>query len=444
MQAELLINARWIAPVEPADVLEDHAIAIGDGRILGVMPAAEAVESVEARETVTLGEHLLIPGLVNAHTHAAMTLLRGYADDLALDPWLKEKIWPAEARCICEEYVRDGALAGAAEMLAGGVTCFADMYFFPGATIASALTLGMRVVAGIIVIGFPSAYAKDAAEYLERGLALHDEYRANSLVSFMLAPHSPYAVDEATLAQIAIYAAETGLPIQTHLQETIEEVAESVKRHGKRPLARLAELGLAGPALAAVHMTQLNDEDLELLKRHAVNVVHCPESNLKLASGFCPAARLADAGVNVAIGTDGAASNNDLDMIGEMRTAALLAKGVAGDPRAFDAPTALRAATLGGAQALGLADDIGSIKPGKWADLAAIRLAALRLRPLYDPVSQLVYAGGREDVSDVWVAGERRLAAGRIEGLDAAALNARLSEWQGFIAEKSRGERTHV
>ncbi|MGH8161278.1 MAG: amidohydrolase family protein, partial [Gammaproteobacteria bacterium] len=326
MQAELLVSARWVAPVEPAGVLENHAVAVADGRILALLPAAQAAREIEARETVTLDRHLLIPGLINAHTHAAMTLLRGYADDLALDPWLKTKIWPAEARCICEEYVRDGALAGVAEMLAGGVTSFADMYFFPGMTISSALALGMRIAAGIIVIGFPSAYAGDASDYLQRGLALHDEYRGNPQVSFMLAPHSPYAVDESALGKIASYAAETGLPIQTHLHETAQEITDSVARHGKRPLARLVELGLAGPQLAAVHMTQVNDEDLSLLARHAVNVVHCPESNLKLASGFCPVAKLEAAGINIALGTDGAASNNDLDLIGEMRTAALLAK----------------------------------------------------------------------------------------------------------------------
>ncbi|MGH8272702.1 MAG: TRZ/ATZ family hydrolase [Gammaproteobacteria bacterium] len=437
MQAELLIHPRWIAPVEPAGVLEDHAVAVGDGRILALLPTAEAERTIEARETVTLGEHLLIPGLVNAHTHAAMTLLRGYADDLPLETWLKEKIWPIEARCVCEEFVRDGALAAIAEMLAGGITSFADMYFFPRATIASALALGMRVAAGIIVIGFPSAYAKDASEYLERGLALRDDYRTNPLVSFLLAPHSPYAVEEETLVQIASYAAETGLPIQTHLHETAKEVADSVARHGARPLARLAELGLAGPGLSAVHMTQVDNEDMDLLARHAVNVVHCPESNLKLASGFCPVARLTDAGVNIALGTDGAASNNDLDLLGEMHTAALLAKGVAGDPAAFGAASTLRAATLGGAQAIGLADEIGSITPGKWADLAAVRLDAARLRPLYNPVSQLVYASGREDVSDVWVAGERRVRNGNLQNLDPENLASRLREWESYILQEA-------
>lgn len=430
MQAELLIHARWLAPVEPAEVLEHHAVAVGDGRILAVLPSEEAEASVKARETVRLDDHILVPGLVNAHTHAAMTLLRGYADDLALKPWLEEKIWPAEARCVNAESVRDGALAGAAEMLAGGVTTFADMYFFPQSTITATLWLGMRVAAGVIVIDAPSAWAENAGEYLDRGLALHDDYRNEPLVSFMLAPHAPYTVSNATLEKIASYATETNLPIQIHLHETADEIEQSLERYGKRPLARLAELGLTGPGLSAVHMTQVDEDDLELLARQAINVVHCPESNLKLASGFCPVARLLAADVNVALGTDGVASNNNLDLLGEMQTAALLAKGVAGDPQAFDAPTALHAATLGGARALGLEHDIGSLEVGKWADLTAVRLDAARLMPLYNPLSQLVYAAERRDVSDVWVAGCRRLENGVVQGLDTAELRTRLRQWQ--------------
>ncbi|MDN5863697.1 MAG: TRZ/ATZ family hydrolase [Gammaproteobacteria bacterium] len=435
MQAELLICARWVAPVEPVEVLEHYSVAIADGRVAAVLPTSEAEQVIEARETVHLDHHILIPGLVNAHTHAAMTLLRGYADDLALEPWLKERIWPAEARLLCEEAVRDGALAGAAEMLAGGVTTFADMYFYPQATIHSALALGMRVAAGIIVVDFPSRYAANAEEYLQRGLALHDEYRSEPLASFLLAPHAPYTVSDDTLARIASYAAETNLPIQTHLHETASEIEHSLAQYGKRPLARLEALDLAGPALSAVHMTQVDDQDLELLGRYAINVVHCPESNLKLASGFCPVAKLLEAGVNVALGTDGAASNNDLDLLGEMQTAALLAKGVAGDPGAFDAATALRAATLGGARAIGRDHETGSIEPGKWADLTAVCLDATRLLPLYDPLSQLVYAGERRDVSGVWVAGERRVQDGAIKDFDAGELRSRLQVWQRCVQE---------
>ncbi len=438
MQAELLIRARWVAPVDPPGVLEDHAVAIAGGRVVAVLPRTEAERSIEPRDTVNLPGHLLIPGLVNAHTHAAMTLLRGYADDLPLDTWLKEHIWPAEGRWVDNGFVRDGALAAAAEMLAGGTTTFADMYFFPEATIESALKAGMRIAAGIIVIGFASRYARDPQEYVEKGLALHDRHRGHPLVSFMFAPHAPYSVDTDTLNRIASYCGETGLPIQTHLHETAREVADSLRQYGKRPLARLLNIGLVGPEFAAVHMTQVEEEDLDILARHAANVVHCPESNLKLASGFCPVGRLLEAGINIGLGTDGAASNNDLDMIGEMRTAALLAKGVADDPTTMDAMAALRAATLGSARALGLGDQIGSIAPGKWADLVAVDLRATRLLPVYDPLSQLVYASGPQHVSDVWVGGERRVRDRCIEGIDEATLRARLTDWGNQIAKEHR------
>ncbi len=435
MQAELLIKARWLAPVDPPELLPDHALAVADGRIAAVLPAAEADRSIEARDIVELPSHLLVPGLVNAHTHAAMTLLRGYADDLPLDVWLQEHIWPAETRWVNADYVRDGTLAACAEMLAGGTTTFADMYFFPGAAVDAALELGQRIVSGIIVIGFPSSYAADAQQYLDKGLALNDRYRAHPLVSFMFAPHAPYTVDEATLRKIASYVGEIGLPLQIHLHETVQEVRDSLAQHGARPLDRLDDFGLLGPAFSAVHMTQVEDGDIETLARYQANVIHCPESNLKLASGFCPVKRLQDAGVNVALGTDGAASNNDLDLIGEMRSAALLAKGVAGDPTALGAAATLRAATLGGARALGLGDQIGSLGPGKWADLAAVDMNAMHLRPLHDPLSQLVYACTAKDVSDVWVAGKRRVRSGRIEGLDEAALRGRIDDWGRRIRE---------
>ncbi len=435
MQAELVVRSRWIVPVHPSTLLEDHALAIGDGRILALLPGTEAERSIECSHWVDLSNHLLIPGLVNAHTHAAMTLMRGYADDLPLDRWLQKRIWPTEAHHLSEEFVRDGTLAAAAEMLAGGITTFGDMYFFPAAAIEAATQLGIRIVAGLVVIGFPSAYAPTPGEYLERGLETRDAWSGHPLVSFMLAPHAPYSVDTATLARIAAYAGETGLAVQTHLHETPAEVQADLDEYHRRPLARLDQLGLVTPGLCAVHMTQVNDEDLALLARHAVNVVHCPESNLKLASGFCPVAHLQAAGINIALGTDGAASNNDLDMIGEMRTAALLAKGVAGDPAAFDARKALTAATLGGARALGLETEIGSLEVGKWADLTALDFSANALHPLYDPLSQLVYSAGRGAVSEVWVAGRQRLSRGRILDHDSAALARRLDAWETRLKE---------
>ena len=411
-------------PVEPAGaVLEDHAVALRDGLIEAVLPAEQAAAAYPGYETLELPGHALIPGLVNAHTHAAMSLMRGLSDDLPLMLWLQEHIWPAEARHVSPEFVRDGTLLACAEMLRGGVTCFNDMYFFPEASLEAALGARMRSAQGIIAIEFPSAYASDAEDYLRRGLAIRDRWRDEPLVSFCFAPHAPYTVSDATFRRIAALAAELDLQVHVHLHETAEELERSLAEHGARPLERLRRLGLLGPSLIAVHAVHLDEAEIELLARHGCSVVHCPSSNLKLASGFAPVDALVKKGVNLALGTDGAASNNRLDMFQEMRTAALLAKAVAGDAQALPAHAALRAATLGGARALGIERIAGSIVPGKSADLAAIDMRAPELAPCYDVVSHLVYAAGRENVSHVWVAGElllqeRELLVPALRGLD--------------------------
>jgi 5-methylthioadenosine/S-adenosylhomocysteine deaminase len=425
---------RWLVPIEPAGrVLTDHAVAVRDGKIEALLPAAEARQRFGGYEPVVLDQHILIPGLVNAHTHAAMTLMRGLADDLPLMRWLEEHIWPAEKRHVSAEFVRDGTLVACAEMLRGGITCFNDMYFFPDAAIESALVAGMRSSHGIIVIEFPSAYAADAADYLRKGLDLRDRYRDEPLASFTLAPHAPYTVSDASFRQIATLAAELDLPVHVHVHETEHEVQASVTEHAARPLERLRKLNLIAPNLIAVHAVHLTPEEIALLARHGCSVAHCPSSNLKLASGFAPIARLAAAGVNIALGTDGAASNNRLDLFEEMRLAALLAKAVAGDAQAMPAHAALRAATLGGAQALGLADRIGSISEGKAADLTAVALRGPELTPCFDAVSHLVYAAGREHVTHVWVAGEARVREGKLLGEAFSRLENRLSLWQNAL-----------
>ncbi|OGA40699.1 MAG: N-ethylammeline chlorohydrolase [Betaproteobacteria bacterium RIFCSPLOWO2_12_FULL_68_19] len=424
MAAAKLLRARWVVPVEPAGaVLEDQAVAVRDGLIEAVLPAEQAAAAYPGYETLELPGHALIPGLVNAHTHAAMSLMRGLSDDLPLMLWLQEHIWPAEARHVSPEFVRDGTLLACAEMLRGGVTCFNDMYFFPEASLEAALGARMRSAQGIIAIEFPSAYASDAEDYLRRGLAIRDRWRDEPLVSFCFAPHAPYTVSDATFRRIAALAAELDLQVHVHLHETAEELERSLAEHGARPLERLRRLGLLGPSLIAVHAVHLDEAEIELLARHGCSVVHCPSSNLKLASGFAPVDALVKKGVNLALGTDGAASNNRLDMFQEMRTAALLAKAVAGDAQALPAHAALRAATLGGARALGIERIAGSIVPGKSADLAAIDMRAPELAPCYDVVSHLVYAAGRENVSHVWVAGElllqeRELLVPALRGLD--------------------------
>ncbi len=443
MRIDTLIKARWIIPVEPETaILEDHALAVRDGRILALLPAAQA-DTFQAEETVDLPDHALIPGLINAHTHAPMTLLRGLADDLPLMAWLNDHIWPAETRWVGPDFVRDGARLAMAEMLRGGITCFNDMYFFSDVIARAAREAGMRACVGLITIDFPSAWADGPDEYLAKGLALHDELRHDPLVSAAFAPHAPYTVADSPLERIRALADQLDLPVHMHVHETAFEVQEA-ERTGARPLARLDRLGLLNPNLLAVHMTQLTDPEIERLAGAGVSVAHCPESNLKLASGFCPVAALDRAGVNVALGTDGAASNNDLDLFGEMRSAALLAKAVAGDAAALPAHRMLRMATLNGARALKLDTVTGSLIPGKWADLTAVDLGALETQPVYNPMSHLVYAAARQQVSDVWVAGRRLLRNRALTTLDADDIVSRARTWQSRIgAAPSPHSSTH-
>jgi len=434
MTDKILINARWVVPVEPAGVaLERHAVAVRDGRIEAVLPMAEAAQRYADYPRVDLPGHALIPGLVNAHTHAAMTLMRGVADDLPLMRWLQEHVWPIEEKHASAQFVKDGTLLACAEMLRGGVTCMNDMYFFPEAALEAALAAGMRAALGLIVIEFPSAYAADPEQYLAKGLALRDEWREHPLASFCLAPHAPYTVSDATFRKVAQLAAELELPVHIHVHETLDEIERSVSEHGARPLQRLERLGLLGPNLIAVHAVHLEPAEIALLARHRSSVAHCPSSNLKLASGFAPVAALLAAGVNVALGTDGAASNNRLDLFQEMRSAALLAKAVARDAAAMPAHAALHAATLGGATALGLDGRIGSIVPGKAADLAAVAFDSIELQPAFDVVSHLVYACGREHVTDVWVGGERVVQDGMLTRLELSDLQGRALLWQTKI-----------
>ena len=430
MQIDTLIEARWIIPVEPEKIVFEHyAVAIKDGSIIEIAPQSEAEKKYQPNERVTLNQHALIPGLINSHTHSAMSFMRGIADDLPLMEWLEGYIWPLEQQWMSEEYVRDGAELAIAEMLRGGITCFNDMYFFPEVVAEQALNSGMRAVIGLIVIDFPSAWATHADGYIDQGLALHQQLSSETLIHTAFAPHAPYSVAESALIRIRDLSQQLAIPVHTHLQETADEVEGSLKQYGVRPFQRLQKLGMITPSLIAVHMTQTSDQEIEQLALSGSSVVHCPESNLKLASGFCPVAKLLEAGVNVAIGTDSAASNNDLDMLGEMRTAALLAKGVAHNAAAVPAHTALRMATLNGAKALGIDQITGSLVVGKSADITAIQLDTLETLPMTDPISSIVYAANREQVSDVWVAGQRLLHTRRLTTLDIAAIKSKISTW---------------
>lgn len=434
-----LLDARWIVPVEPeGQVLEYHTLVIHEGRILAILPQAEAAIRYTAETHLHLDQHVLMPGLINAHTHASMALMRGLADDLPLMCWLQEHIWPAEMRWVDADFVRDGTRLAIAEMLRGGVTCFNDMYFFPEAAAAVAREAGMRACVGLIVLNFPSAYARNLDEYLDKGLALHEALKLEPLLHTAFAPHAPYTVSAPALEKIGQLAADRNIPVHIHVHETAAEVAQFVAEQGCRPLERLEQLGLLSPQLLAVHLTQAEPREIERLAHAGAHVAHCPESNLKLASGFCPTAQLDVAGVNVAIGTDGAASNNDLDLFGELRTAALLGKGMAGDAAALPAARVLRMATLNGARALGLAEETGSLEPGKSADIIAVNLGLLEAEPVYHPISQLVYATGRHQVSDVWVAGRRLLADQQLITLDTQEIIQRARNWRDRIVGTDR------
>ncbi len=427
---DLRLDARWIVPVEPAGVLEQHSLLIDAGRIAALLPTALAEHDYSARVRVALPTHVLLPGLVNAHTHAAMTLLRGIADDVPLQTWLELHIWPHEARFLSPEFVHDGTLLAAGEMLLGGVTCCADQYFFPDAAARAYQHSGMRAFLGLPVLDFPTPYAADAHAYLQTGLAVRDSWKHEVRLAFALAPHAPYTVSDASWEQIVVYARQLDLPIQTHLQETRAELEQSLASHGASPLARLDRLGVTASDFIAVHAVHLLDSDIELLATHGCQVVHCPASNLKLASGLAPVIRLQARGINVALGSDGAASNNRLDVLAEMRLAALIAKFATGDAAALPAAAALRMATLGGATALGLDAAIGSLRVGKQADAVAVNLGAFQHLPCYDPLSHLVHVAGRDQVSDVWVGGERVVHTGALTTLDAADLAARARMWQ--------------
>ncbi len=434
---DTLIHARWVIPVEPENIVhENYSLAIHEGHILELLPTDQAKEKYLSHNVQNLTEHALIPGLINTHTHAAMSLFRGLSDDLPLMEWLNDHIWPAEGKWVNSEFVQDGTELAIAEMIRGGTTTFSDMYFCPDVAAHVADKSGIRAVVGMIIIDFPTVWASHADEYISKGLEVHERYRHHPRITTAFAPHAPYTVSDEPLQQINTLAQQLDIPVHIHLHEIDDEIKQSIETHKERPLQRLTRLGLISSHLIAVHMTHLNDDEISQIAEAGVHVVHCPESNLKLASGFCPVHKIMNAGGNVALGTDGAASNNDLDMFGEMRTAALLAKAVANDASALPAEDALKMATLNGAKALGIDDKTGSLKAGKAADITAMHLGSLESQPMYHPISQIVYTSGRHNVTDVWVAGQHLLKSGMLTTLDEQKIKQKTLHWQTCIAEE--------
>lgn len=431
VKADLMVCPRWIIPVEPYGVvLEDHALIITNGQIVDLLPREAAIQRYTAESIETLPDHVLIPGLVNTHTHAGMTLMRGIADDQPLKTWLEDWIWPLETRWVSTDMVRDGTLLACAEMLLSGITTFNDMYFFPEAAAEAVDQAGIRASLGILAFEVPTAYGHGADDYLNRGLATRDALRDHPRLSFMLAPHAPYTVSDATFDKVATLAAQTGLGIHIHVHETQQEVDDSLRQYGERPLERLARLGILGPQTLAVHAVALNDSDIALMARHNVHMAHCPTANLKLGSGMAPSSQLHAAGINIALGTDGAAGNNRLDLLSEARLAGLLAKGMEQNPGLFPAHSLIYMATLGGARALGLQDQIGSLAIGKRADLCAIALDSTATLPVFDPASQIIHCAGREHVTHVWVDGQCVVKKKHLTEISHGEIYAKAKTWE--------------
>ena len=441
LSVDLIIEARYVIPIVPSGALLEYAaVIVNKGVIEEISTIIEARKKYLANETICLDEHVLIPGLINLHTHAAMSLMRGLADDLPLIPWLKEHIWPAESQVVSPRFVHDGTLLGCAEMLQGGITTFNDMYFYPSATAEAVTQAGMRAQLGLVVLEFPTNYANDAEDYIGRGLDARDSWRDNALISTSFAPHAPYSVSNQTFESILTYAEQLGLGIHTHLHETLDEIVQSEAQYGVRPLRRLADLGLLGPNFTAAHCVHMLPDEMTLMAEYGCHIAHCPTSNLKLASGIAKVSALLAQQVNIGIGTDSAASNNRLDMFAEMRLCALLAKVESGNASAVPAYKALEMATINGAMALGLDNKIGSIEVGKLADLTAVKLSDLTTQPCFDPISHLVYACGREQVSHVWVAGELKYQklegqAGVFSNIEPQEIKEIIANWQPKLSQ---------
>jgi 5-methylthioadenosine/S-adenosylhomocysteine deaminase len=427
---DTLLSARWIIPIEPAGlVLEAHSLAIHQGRILALLPTAQAKQRFSAAAEIERPAHALLPGFVNAHTHAASSLLNGAVSHgvgggASFEHW-SHSIRLLQQRWVDAEYVRDGTELAIAAALKSGTTCFADQHLFPEVVAQTAAEARMRVCVGLPVQDTPSVWAGSASECLDKGFGLRDEYRDDPLITTVLAPVEPAALSDETLDRVRRLADELELPICMHVNES----------RGSAPsLERLEQLGLLSPLLAAVHMVKLDSADVERVAAAGASVIHCPQSNLKHGSGLCPVPLFKDRGVNVALGSGGV-SNNDL--LAELRSAALIASSMFPTATPVEAHEWLQTATLNGARALGLAEGIGSLVPGKWADLCCIDLAHPNTQPTYDPAAQIVFAASREQVSDVWVAGRMLVRDRELTHLDTAAVLNRAELWRARIAAQA-------
>ena len=431
-----IISPTWVVTADVQQpLLREHSVVVDGEKIVDVLPTSEVAQHYTSEQVISLKGQVLMPGLVNLHSHAPMAMLRGFADDLPLMTWLNDYVWPAEATLLNHHFVYESSLLSCAEMLQGGITTFNDMYFFPKATAEAVNKTGIRANLGLVVIEFPSVYADDADSYLSKGFEAHDSWRENSRITTSLAPHAPYTVSNKTFEKIVTFAEQLDLTIHTHLHETIGEIQDSDKEYGKRPLARMHDLGVLSPRLIAAHAVHLDDEERELLSQYGCHVAHCPASNAKLGSGLADIAKAMEVGLNVGLGTDGVASNNRTDLFADMRLAAMLAKANAQNAEVLTAQQVIEMATINGANALGLGDKIGSIRIGKQADLVSVNVSDLSIAPCYDPIAHLVYACGREQVTNTWVAGDLRYSDGVFSNIELDELASIVQRWQPNISE---------
>jgi 5-methylthioadenosine/S-adenosylhomocysteine deaminase len=429
--ASIIISASWIfTSNSEGQLLSDYSIVIENDKIIDLVPQDKVFDEYEANDIYQLTDHILIPGLINTHTHAAMSLFKGFADDLPLQDWLNDYIWPAEKEFINSSFVKDGSILALSEMIKSGVTTFNDMYFFPDATAEAVKELGVRSNIGLVVLDFPTNYATDPEDYLLKGFEFRDKWRNEELITTSIAPHAPYSVSDEAFTLINTYSEELSINIHTHLHETQWEIEDSIEKYGITPVQRLNNLGIIGPSLMAVHCVHLNDQDMATLAKNKVSIVHNPSSNMKLGSGIADIAKMLKQNLNISLGTDSSASNNRLDMMEEMRLAALLIKGSTKSPESFSANEAIKMATINGAKALGLESIIGSIEKNKKADLVAIDLNSIENQPIYNPLTTLVYSSSRSDVSYVWIDGEIKLKDKKLVKIDEKKIIQLAKKWQ--------------
>ncbi len=421
MKQIFIVRTQYLITMNKKDeIIENGAVVVEEGRIKDIAEFTEILKKYKEPSIPIYGNShsVLMPGFINTHTHAAMVLFRGIADDLPLKQWLTEHIWPREAKFLSPEFVYDGTLLASLEMLKSGTTTFNDMYFFTESIAEASKKLGIRAVIGQGVLDFPTASGKGADEYLKKAEEFIEKYGSDELITPAIAPHAIYTCSRETLLKSKELALKNSVPIHIHLSETFHEVEECIKEHGKRPVKYLDEIGFLEGKITAAHSVWLDDEEINIMAERGIGVSHCIESNLKLSSGIAPVARMIKKGVKVSMGTDGAASNNNLDLLEEISIAAKVQKGITADPTVLDVKTCMKMLTVWAAESLGIESETGSIEIGKKADMILLNLRKPHLQPVYDIYSTIIYSAKASDIEDVFVNGIPVILNGRHQFVD--------------------------